>query len=184
MIVKSQQHVKVRHNQSGNTAEASVLEAGDKEFSLFLLSALDIFPGDEIELEFVRCSNVSYIIQGDVLETDGNKVHVLQDKPAVCRKQRRRSPRIIANARVEFVLLPDKDPATFQEGLIQDISREGILLSAQKPLELGSELYLMFEVTPDSEKTFTAGINGKVVRKEDNNCYGIEFEKPLPFPVD
>ncbi len=184
MILKSHEQIKVKHKQSGRNAEASIINTDGKEFSLLLLSALELFPGDEIELEFFWWDNTSYIVQANVIETDANMVHVLQDRENLCRMQRRKFQRILSNAKVEFVLLPEKDPQTLQEGYIQDISRNGLRLSVKKPLEIGSKLYLMFEDAPCNETNFTVAVNGKVVRKEGKKCYGIKFDSPLPFAVE
>lgn len=186
MLLKSGKRVKVRHKQSGEYAEVAILNADEQELILLILSDLKLYPGDEIELEFLHCKGAFYILQASVLEVNENKVYVLLEQAGLCRLQRRKAERTPAKLNAEYHLLPKKDPRPFQEGSIQNISQNGMLLSVKEPLELGSELFLTFEVPGGRGKACTTGIKGKVVREhrgptQKEHNYGVEFERPIAF---
>ena len=178
--------VTVKQYQSGSSAEAFILDVTEKEFALRLSAGLDLSPGDEIELELYQWEDALYLCQAVVKKVSENKVMVLLGKAGLRRLQRRKAERIPANVKAEYALLPKKDPGPFQKGLIQNISRNGVLLSVEEPLEIRSRLYLMFEIPLPRGKAFTTGISGNVVREhrgpaQTEHSYGVEFDKPLAF---
>jgi len=186
MLLKPGKHVKVRHKQSGDTAEASISDVTERELTLLLSPDLTLYPGDEIELELYQWEDALYLCQAVVKKVSENKVMVLLGKAGLRRLQRRKAERIPANVKAEYALLPKKDPGPFQKGLIQNISRNGVLLSVEEPLEIRSRLYLMFEIPLPRGKAFTTGISGNVVREhrgpaQTEHSYGVEFDKPLAF---
>jgi len=189
MFLKPGRRLRVKHSRSGDSAEASILSAAEKEIILQLSPGLNLYPGDEIELELRRWGDALCILQASVLEVSENKVYVLQEQTGLRRPQRRRSDRIPANIWTEYLLLPKKDFDNYREGLIQNISRHGVLLTVQEPLNLHSRLFLVFEAPSGRGAAYTTGLKGRVVRehrapgKGDSSygvySYGVEFDRPL-----
>ncbi|MGI6327374.1 MAG: PilZ domain-containing protein [Dethiobacteria bacterium] len=167
----------------------TAVTAGEKEFSLAIMSVLSLYPGDEITLEAPQREDALYIIRATVLEVLDGGACILKQLGEEQRWQRRKSGRIPVNYRAEYVLLSEKvDVNSFKQAKILNISRGGALLMVKTPLELMGELQLFFEISLNREREISTGMKGKVVREhllatgdhdEWQYSYGVEFEEPF-----
>jgi c-di-GMP-binding flagellar brake protein YcgR len=189
MILKSGNRVKVIDRKKNVSGDATILSAGEREFSLTMLSNLELNPGDEIELEASKREDALYIIRASVLGTGKDGSYNLKQLGEEQRWQRRKSERIPVNYRAEYILLDKICVNSFQEARILNISRGGALLEVKTPLQLMSELQLFFEIPLNRGEEVSTGMKGKVVREhlpaegadlgEWQYSYGIEFEEPF-----
>ena len=184
--------IKIRDLKTGSVVEATVLSLHDEKNIVQVLlpsfPLLKFSPGDRVEFEFPQREDALYIFQTYVLEVS-HKECVLQRLGEPKRMQRRKSLRIPANRKAEYLLrTKKKGKKDFYEGLILDISGHGALLAVKEPLSLGSELFLLFKITLPGNKIVPTGMGGKIVREHislaKNNgewgySYGIEFDKPF-----
>ena len=185
MILKSGNRVKVIDRKKNASGDATILSAGEREFSLTMLSNLELNPGDEIELEASKREDALYIIASVLVpqrwfQTSSTGRRALE---------RRKSERIPVNYRAEYILLDKICVNSFQEARILNISRGGALLEVKTPLQLMSELQLFFEIPLNRGEEVSTGMKGKVVREhlpaegadlgEWQYSYGIEFEVPF-----
>lgn len=164
------------------------MNSGGKELALSLSPYLQLFPGDEIELELRRWENAFCVLQGIVIEVNDNKIYILPEQAGLRRPQRRKSERVPVELKAEYLLLPKNEFETYREGLIQDISRHGALLTVEEPLALNHQIFLVFEVPTGKGRSYATGVSGKVVRThrsavEEEHSYGVEFDSPLTLNV-
>jgi c-di-GMP-binding flagellar brake protein YcgR len=192
MLLKPGNEVKIidrKKNTSGDAVIMTAVTAGEKEFSLAIMSVLSLYPGDEITLEAPQREDALYIIRATVLEVLDGGACILKQLGEEQRWQRRKSGRIPVNYRAEYVLLSEKvDVNSFKQAKILNISRGGALLMVKTPLELMGELQLFFEISLNREREISTGMKGKVVREhllatgdhdEWQYSYGVEFEEPF-----
>ena len=194
MLLRPGNHVIIIDKKNKASFEASILSVVERGFSLVLLSEMRLYPGDEIELEVPQREDALYVLQAKVLKAGENQEYTLQELDGTQRRQRRKSRRIPVNHRAECILLSDnKYDNDFLEGKIMNISRGGALLTVKNPLQMMSELQIIFEISLNKERAVSTGMKGKVVRehvppldsaREENvrqweYSYGVEFEKPF-----
>ena len=192
MLLKPGNQVKIIDRNKNTSGDAVVLTAdaaGEKEFSLAIMSVLSLYSGDEVALEAPQREDALYIIRATVLEVLDGGACILKQLGEEQRWQRRKSGRIPVNYRAEYVLLSEKiDVNSFKEAKILNISRGGALLMVKTPLELMGELQLFFEISLNREREISTGMKGKVVREhllatgdhdEWQYSYGVEFEEPF-----
>jgi c-di-GMP-binding flagellar brake protein YcgR len=192
MLLKPGNQVKIIDRNKNTSGDAVVLTAdaaGEKEFSLAIMSVLSLYSGDEVALEAPQREDALYIIRATVLEVLDNGACILKQLGEEQRWQRRKSGRIPVNYRAEYVLLSEKvDVNSFKQAKILNISRGGALLMVKTPLELMGELQLFFEISLNREREISTGMKGKVVREhllatgdhdEWQYSYGVEFEEPF-----
>jgi c-di-GMP-binding flagellar brake protein YcgR len=179
--------VKVRHVISGNIVPGTLTETDGDALTVLLDSTISYQPGDEIELEVPQAEDALYIFHGDLLEDIMGNILTVKVKEEPIRCQRRNSKRIPANLQASYTLLSEKDEALRSaRGEILDISKNGALVSADKPLKLNSAIMLTFEFRKDAVKAFTTSLMGEVVRLHSNrspgkNIYGVEFQRNFEF---
>lgn len=192
MLLKPGNQVKIIDRNKNTSGDAVVLTAdaaGEKEFSLAIMSVLSLYSGDEVALEAPQREDALYIIRATVLEVLDGGACILKQLGEEQRWQRRKSGRIPVNYRAEYVLLSEKvDVNSFKQAKILNISRGGALLMVKTPLELMGELQLFFEISLNREREISTGMKGKVVREhllatgdhdEWQYSYGVEFEEPF-----
>jgi len=182
MLLKHGKRVKLRHNESGITAEVTIVHADEKELSLHLSSGLKLSPGDEIELDVPGWESALYVFRASVIQVSGDKIYALLKGHH--RLQRRQSQRIATRLEAQYLQLPKVDQESFHSGLIQDISCGGALLSVEDPLQLHSRVFIVFEIALGRGNAFSTGISSKVVREhpspgKSKHSYGIAFDRPL-----
>jgi hypothetical protein len=187
MLLTPGNRVKIIDRKKNVSGDADILNAGEREISLVLLSDLGLNPGDEIELETPQREDALYIIRASVLEACKGGTYNLKRLGEKQRWQRRKFERFPVNYRAGYILLFEKvDFDSFKEGMILNISRGGVLLMVKTPLQLMSELQLFFEIPLNRERGISTSMKGKVVREhlpaaggEWQYGYGVEFEEPF-----
>lgn len=191
MLIKPGNQIKIKVLKNKSEGEASIVSSGNSGSCLVIVSELSLSPGDEVELEVPQREEALCIIRASVVEAGPDREYTVQLQGEPQHLQRRRSERIPANHRAEYILLSNKDKHDFHEGLILNISRNGALLAVKEPLQLSNELFLIFDIklhTLPGERVVPTGIGGKVVREhfpleegsgEWGYNYGVEFEKPF-----
>jgi len=190
--LKAGSRIKIMDIKEKKAVEAAIIHVCDGCFTLRLGEELRLNVGERVKIEAPRREEGLYLLEAAVLERGENNIYCLQPLGEAKLLQRRRAERIPANQPTEFVLLSEKGKdRDFHEGLILDISRTGALLASKEPLNLHSELFLIFELNLQSlpgEKFVPTGIAGKVVREHHPReisclrwryCYGVEFDRPF-----
>ena len=210
MDLKPHQHVRLQKSQALEKYDAVVLQAGQDRCTVSLYEAPPgVFsPGEHLEMEFARWEDGLYVVQARVEQIQEvpaespseNAAEVSLETPEEARSvtcrleiqitgsglvQRRRSERMTVNIPAEYTPLQEKPlDQEMPKGLILNISHTGALLSVEHPLEVGSELLLMFEVSLNRDKV-PIGTTGQVVREHEKGsrpgvsyCYGVQFQKP------
>jgi len=206
MELKPHQQVRLQKSQALEQYDAVVLHADRDRCTVSVKGAPPqaFTPGEQLTLECTRWEDGLYVIQARVEEIRERPAELSHETPmgppaesleASCRLeiqvigsglvQRRRAERMTVNIPAEFTSLQEKPlDQEMPKGLILNISHTGALLSLEKPLEVGSELLLMFEVSLNSEKV-PIGTTGQVVRAHEKGsrpgvsyCYGVQFKKP------
>ena len=206
MDLKPHQQVRLQKSQALEKYDAVVLRADRDSCSVSVSGAPPeaFSPGEQLVLEFTRWEDGLYVLQARVEEIRENLAEIQGDTPlddpakvqgGSCRLeiqvtgsglvQRRRAERMTVNIPAEYTSLQEKpQEQEMPKGLILNLSHTGALLSVDQPLELGSELLLMFEVSLNREKV-PIGTTGQVVREHEKGsrpgvsyCYGVQFQKP------
>ena len=206
MDLKPHQQVRLLKSQALEQYDAVVLHADRDRCSVSVKGAPPqaFAPGEQLVVEFTRWQDGLYVIQARVKEIQEGTAESPHETPtgppaesqgATCRLeiqvtgsglvQRRRAERMTVNIPAEYAPLQEKSlDQEMPKGLILNISHTGALLSLEQPLEVGSELLLMFEVSLNREKV-PIGTTGQVVRAHEKGsrpgvsyCYGIQFKKP------
>ncbi len=190
MELKPGQTIGIQKKEDQQKYEAVVLSTCHNSCSITLHGASSdaFFPGDELVIELTQWEDALYILHALV-------TNVTEGRGASCclqfnvfdfqRIQRRKSERMAVNIPAEYAPLPEKKfDREMPQGLIQNISRTGVLLSVQNPLNVGDELLLLFEIALNKEKV-PIGTTGKVVRVHRDSLhpkfpysYGIKFKNP------
>lgn len=185
LLIQPGKQVRIRDRKRKGQAEASVQGIDEKKLHLSLLSERYFHPGEVVEVEVPQREDAAYLIQARVLEGHANQQYILLELAEPVRIQRRRAERMPARLSVEYQLLPKKGRDFYPRGLIVDISTVGALLAVEKPLQVGDELMIIFEV---SRKGFSTGLSARVVREARlpsgyeeklQYSYGVEFKTPL-----
>ena len=206
MDLKPHQQVRLLKSQALEPYDAVVLHADQDRCSVSVKGAPPqaFTPGEQLVVEFARWQDGLYVIQGRVEEIQEGSAQPSNETPTApsaedqgtsCRLelqvtgsdlvQRRRAERMTVNIPAEYAPLQDQPlDQEMPKGLILNISHTGALLSLEQPLEVGSELLLMFEVSLNKEKV-PIGTTGQVVRAHEygsrpgvSYCYGVQFQKP------
>ena len=178
--LKAGQRVNVWHIERGIPLEATLLEAGENEWAVTLEGRVAVRPGDELKLEYARPGDALYVFEACLLEVGAGQVCTLEMLGVPCRLQRRESRRLPVILTTQYIM--KKNKRELLQGLIRDISRDGVLLCVESGLDPGSDLFLIFEVPSGRGSLLTTGISGKVVREHQNeeDCnYGVAFHKPF-----
>ena len=91
-------------------------------------------------------------------------------------KERRKFKRFDAYMGVKFNS-SDEVQKTFTVGLSKDVSRDGICVSSDEPIEKGSVLDLEIDLPDDPKPVRTSGkvVWAKRAEEEDGTDYGIQF---------
>ena len=206
MDLKPHQLVRLQKSQALEKYDAVVLRAEQDRCSVSVKGAPPqaFSPGEHLVVEFTRWEDGLYVMQARVEEIRESAADTTNETPtdapaeargASCRLeiqvtgsglvQRRRAERMTVNIPAEYTPLQEKpQEQEMPKGLILNLSHTGALLSVDQPLEVGSELLLMFEVSLNREKV-PIGTTGQVVREHEKGsrpgvsyCYGVQFKKP------
>lgn len=164
-----------------NAEEDKILVMGNKK------PYVEISTGEILELGANQEDDALYYLNALSIEViDRGKVYflLLRGINEPIRYQRRESKRIPVFCKANFIPISDRE---FWEGMIFNLSENGMLLAAKEPLCLGSEAYISYEDTGDRERRLV-GVMGKVVRRhlpdteEElgwwNYYYGLMFKAP------
>jgi|GEM_PF-2810050 len=206
MDLKPHQQVRLQKGQALEKYDGVVLHAAQDRCSVSVEGAPPqaFSPGEHLVVEFARWEDGLYVVQARVEEIRENAAQYSNETPAgplaegqgtSCRLeikvtgsglvQRRRAERMTVNIPAEYTPLQEQPlDREMPKGLILNISHTGALLSVDHPLEVGSELLLMFEVSLNRDKV-PIGTTGQVVREHEKGsrpgvsyCYGVQFQKP------
>lgn len=185
--LKPGQRIKVWHKGRGASALGILIEMADSELTLSLEGSITPEQGDLLVLEIPQEEDALYILQASLKEIGPGDTYTMEVRGESYRRQRRQFPRIPTRMKAKFLRLSLRDDKReYLQGEILDISSGGALISAKEPLEVNSELMLMFEFRQGIKKGFNTSISSKVVRKHqsrvsDENNYGVEFKRRLAF---
>lgn len=192
MVLKPEQKVHLYKNNNTAKFDAVVLSSSPNCCTVNVFGTpVDVFtPGDELAVEFPQWEDGLYILRGQVKEVQISqeagvsfRLHFTITNSG--RVQRRRAERMTVSIPAEYTSLKEIPlNKEMPKGVIINISHTGVLLSVEKPLNIGEEVLLMFDVPMNREKV-PIGTTGKVVRehvKESNKgfaySYGVHFKKP------
>ena len=183
LLIEPGQQVGVRHAQHTSVKKAVVQGVSAGELTLKLVDALELQPGDALQLEIAQPQDALYVVDARVTEVEaGDATCTLVLRGVPRRLQRRQSRRIPARLQSQYILL--EQDQEHNVGLILDISRDGALLAVPEPLDLSCGLMLFFELFTGKDEQLTTGVRGKVIRehlssRENLYSYGVVFDRPL-----
>jgi len=146
--------------------------------------------GDEVEVEVPQKEDALYIFKaviGDIIREKQLFCYLEKISKVRC-IQRRSAERIDVKIIAEHLVLKGKEmDRTFNKGLILNLSKSGMLLAVKEPIEVGSELFISFDMPLGEGKKMAVGVVGKAVRQhregivnvpqEMKYCYGLRFKK-------
>lgn len=185
--LKPGQRMNVQDRKSACCVPATLTEIDEKKLTLYLHKAINLELGDEMELEVPQTEDAVYVLPGSFLEALTEDICRIEVQGEPSRRQRRRATRVPVNIKASYTVLSEKDhEERCSQGEILNISREGALISVNKPLKVNSELMLTFEVRRGTIKAFTTSIISEVVRAHENltsgnHLYGVEFHRSFNF---
>lgn len=146
--------------------------------------------GEKIEVEVPQKENALYVFKAVIGNiTLGKQLFCnLYNLSKIRCIQRRSAERINVNITAEHLVLKGKEmEKNFNKGLILNLSKTGILLAVKEPIEVGSEIFISFDMPLGQNKKMPVGVVGKAVRehgehivnvpKEMKYCYGLRFSK-------
>jgi hypothetical protein len=149
-------------------------------------SSLQLCVGDEIEIDVPWGNEGLKIYRGKVFKVRGRRGEICSVNHLVCLEQveRRGAERFPAHIDAEFCYFKDENTGeVLQKGVIRNVSKTGLLLGAEGPLEVGSTVVLMFEISWEGIQV-PVGVMGTVVREQNSpggTLPGLEFRYGIKF---
>jgi len=181
------QQMNLKHTESRSCVPGMLTGIDDKKLTLLVSEAIKLQPGDELELEIPQAEDALYVLPCSYLESVTSRTCVIKPRGEANRRQRRSSNRIPTKLKAKYILLSGSSlKKGSAEGEILNISREGALVSVDKPLKINSDIMLTFEIRMGMVKAFTTSIVSKVVRNQDSRTpgkilYGVAFKRNFSF---
>ena len=149
--------------------------------------------GSEVQVEVAQREDALYVYRGSffLVSREPRIVCHLLRLSGINRVQRRSSERMPVKIKAEYMhLLDEHVDRPFYRGIILNISKTGVLLAVEHPVEIESDLFLSFKIGFSKIKEMPLGLVGRVVRGHNSlppktgsrwkYCYGVQFKKYTP----
>ncbi len=184
-LIRPGQMIKIRGDNFGDLALATLLAVNDKDQLIFKLADVPdkwLKPGQRYRIETAQRDDATYLSAALLLKLEKRgRICVLQDVDKFERAQQRGFARLSVSINVEYAILPAKE---FHKGTVMDISGSGLLFAVPEPLPVGSTLLFKFNIE-HKDKILPLEIKGETVRElppakgvlKTKYRYGIKFEE-------
>lgn len=194
MHLKPKMKFRIRQKQDEKTYDVSILSiVNDINITVLLDEEFnDLVPGNKVRIEIPQKGDALYVSVATIskIMKKKNTVCILKDISEPVRFQRRRSERIPVTIKAEYSVQFQEE---VEEGLILDISESGVLMAVKRPLTVGSQLLLIFEL-PFNADQVPVGVMGIIIREqkdfvflnddEYSYAYGIQFKNLPRNPIN
>ncbi|NPA54312.1 MAG: PilZ domain-containing protein [Aquificae bacterium] len=173
--------------QTGKMYPVALYDKDEKYMYWYLIDIRPPFAfkvGEKVRIRFLRTEDGMYTFEGiveEIIQENGKYIVKIPHTFDLERVQRRKEVRVKINKPVEIVYkTKDGNKHSIYTRLL-DISAEGAKFCLKKKdaqeeqLKIGTDLTLSFEL--EGEKLVINATLKNIVEENDNECYGVQFQK-------